>query len=104
MRLATSVRAVAALATALCSLAASDARAEANYLVPSLSDFSGPFSTVMPSLGGARESVINWWNAEVGAKLGVKLVMKAYDTRYDTSQTASLWPGILAEKTLLGFA
>jgi branched-chain amino acid transport system substrate-binding protein len=30
--------------------------------------------------------------------------MKAYDTRFDTAQTASLWPGILAEKPLVGFA
>jgi branched-chain amino acid transport system substrate-binding protein len=81
-----------------------DARAQTSYVVPSLSDFSGPFSSVMPALGGARESVINWWNEEVGRKLGVKLVLKAYDTRYDTAQTASLWPGILAEKPLVGFA
>jgi branched-chain amino acid transport system substrate-binding protein len=106
MRLTASFRhAVAAMATTLAfALPTSDARAQASYVVPSLSDFSGPFSTVMPSLGGARESVINWWNAEVGTKLGVKLVMKAYDTRYDTAQTASLWPGILAEKPLVGFA
>ncbi len=97
--------AVASAATALVvSFTAGDVRAQTTYVVPSLSDFSGPFSTVMPALGGARESVINWWNAEVGAKIGVKLLMKAYDTRFDTAQTASLWPGILAEKPLVGFA
>jgi branched-chain amino acid transport system substrate-binding protein len=30
--------------------------------------------------------------------------MKAYDTRYDTAQTASLWPGILATKPLIGLS
>jgi branched-chain amino acid transport system substrate-binding protein len=106
MRLAASIRyATAIAATALAtSLAPHTASAQTTYVVPSLSDFSGPFSTVMPALGGARESVINWWNAEVGAKIGVKLLMKAYDTRFDTAQTASLWPGILAEKPLVGFA
>jgi branched-chain amino acid transport system substrate-binding protein len=78
--------------------------AQTTYMIPSLSDFSGPFSTVMPALGGARESVISWWNTEVGAKIGVKLAMKAYDTRFDAAQTASLWPGVLAEKPLVGFA
>jgi len=80
------------------------AQAQTTYLVPSLSDFSGPFSTVMPALGGARESVLAWWNAEVGARIGVKLAMKAYDTRFDAAQTASLWPGVMAEKPLVGFA
>lgn len=75
-----------------------------SYNIPSLSDFSGPFSSIMPSFGSAREAVIAWWNAEVGGKLGVKLVLKPYDTRYDTAQTASLWPGVLAEKPLIGFA
>ena len=74
------------------------------YLVPSLSDFSGPFATVMPLFAGGRESVGRWWNAEVGSKIGVQLDIKAYDTRYDTAQTASLWPGILAAKPLIGFA
>lgn len=80
------------------------AQAQTTYMIPSLSDFSGPFSTVMPSIGGSREAVINWWNAEVGTKQGIKLQMKAYDTRFETAQTASLWPGILAEKPLVGFA
>jgi branched-chain amino acid transport system substrate-binding protein len=40
----------------------------------------------------------------VGAKLGVKLEMKTYDTRYDTAQTASLWPGVLATKPLIGLS
>jgi branched-chain amino acid transport system substrate-binding protein len=74
------------------------------YLVPSLSDFSGPFATVMPLFAGGREAVGMWWNAEVGSKIGVQLDIKAYDTRYDTAQTASLWPGILAAKPLIGFA
>ena len=74
------------------------------YLVPSLSDFSGPFASIMPLFAGGRESVGKWWNAEIGSKLGVNLDFKAYDTRYDTAQTASLWPGILAAKPLIGFA
>ncbi|CAN7742172.1 ABC transporter substrate-binding protein [Variovorax sp. LjRoot290] len=106
MRLTASIRHAAALATAAlaCSIAPRMAHAQTTYVVPSLSDFSGPFSTVMPSIGGGREAVINWWNAEVGAKQGIKLQMKAYDTRFETAQTASLWPGILAEKPLVGFA
>ena len=97
MRSATALRYAAAILTVTLAgaFAARDARAETSYVVPSLSDFSGPFSSVMPALGGARESVIGWWNADVGSKIGVKLVMKAYDTRFDTAQTASLWPGIL---------
>ena len=106
MKSATALRYAAAILTVTLAgaFAARDARAETSYVVPSLSDFSGPFSSVMPALGGARESVIGWWNADVGSKIGVKLVMKAYDTRFDTAQTASLWPGILAEKPLVGFA
>ena len=99
-----SLVASAALALATAFAAVPARAAETSYLVPSLSDFSGPFSTVMPALGGSREAVIAWWNAEVGAKVGVKLNFKAYDTRFDTAQTASLWPGILAEKPLVGFA
>jgi branched-chain amino acid transport system substrate-binding protein len=95
---------VASMALLACTIAPGIAQAQTTYLVPSLSDFSGPFSTVMPSIGGGREAVINWWNAEVGAKQGIKLQMKAYDTRFETAQTASLWPGILAEKPLVGFS
>lgn len=96
--------ALAAPVALACSLAtpAAAQTAPTTYMVPALSDFSGPFSAVMPALGGARESVVAWWNAEVGAKLGVQLQMKAYDTRFDTAQTASLWPGVLAEKPLIG--
>lgn len=95
--------AVAASAAALAG--ANPAAAQTVYNVPSLSDFSGPFAAVMPLFAGGREAVIAWWNAEVGAKLGVRLSMKGYDTRYDAAQTASLWPGILAEsKPLVGFA
>lgn len=106
MKFGPSIRLAASTAMAALALllAATGARAQTNYMVPSLSDFSGPFSTVMPALAGARESTIAWWNAEVGAKIGVKLNMKAYDTRFDAAQTASLWPGILAEKPLVGFS
>ena len=84
---------------------ATPALAQTTYQIPSLSDFSGPFASVMPFFAGARESVLSWWNAEHGAKLGVKLELKPYDTRYDTSQTASLWPGVLAStKPIVGFA
>lgn len=109
MKFGLPVRLAAATATAALTLltaapAQAQAPAQTTYMVPSLSDFSGPFSSVMPALAGARESTIAWWNTEVGAKMGVKLQMKAYDTRFDTAQTASLWPGILAEKPLIGFA
>ncbi|MES2360726.1 MAG: ABC transporter substrate-binding protein [Pseudomonadota bacterium] len=106
MKFGFSARLAASTASAALALllGATGARAQTNYLVPSLSDFSGPFSTVMPALGGAREATIAWWNAEVGKKIGVNLTMKAYDTRFDAAQTASLWPGILAEKPLVGFA
>ncbi|MBC7994424.1 MAG: ABC transporter substrate-binding protein [Rhizobacter sp.] len=78
--------------------------AQTVYQVPALSDYSGPFAAIMPMLGAGREGVVNWWNAEHGAKLGVKLELKAYDTRYDTAQTASLWPGVLATKPVIGLA
>lgn len=78
--------------------------AQTVYQVPAMSDYSGPFATIMPMVGPGRESVVNWWNAEVGSTLGVKLELKAYDTRYDTAQTASLWPGVLATKPLIGLS
>jgi branched-chain amino acid transport system substrate-binding protein len=71
--------------------------AQTTYGVALLSDYSGPYADIMPILGRSREVVIDWWNAEVGAKLGVKLAYKNYDTRYDAAQTASLWPGIKSE-------
>jgi len=80
------------------------ATAQTVYQVPALSDYSGPFAAIMPMLGSGREGVFNWWNAEHGAKLGVKLDLKPYDTRYDTAQTASLWPGVLATKPVIGLA
>lgn len=106
MKVPASIRnAAAAAATVLaCTLTPQGVHAQTTYMVPSMSDFTGPFSTVMPAIGGTREAVIKWWNAEIGPSVGVKLQMKAYDTRYDTAQTASLWPGILAEKPLVGFA
>ncbi|MDP3761210.1 MAG: ABC transporter substrate-binding protein [Ramlibacter sp.] len=91
-------------AAAYPALFAAPPRQTTTYLIPSLADFSGPFATVMPLFTGARESVGTWWNAEIGSRIGVKLDIKAYDTRYDTAQTASLWPGILAAKPLIGFA
>ena len=80
------------------------ATAQTVYQVPALSDYSGPFAAIMPMLGAGREGVVNWWNVEHGAKLGVKLELKTYDTRYDTAQTASLWPGVLATKPVIGLA
>lgn len=94
-------------ATMLAGLAVSSiapATAQTVYAVPALSDYSGPFAAIMPMLGAGREGVVNWWNAEVGSKLGVKLELKTYDTRYDTAQTASLWPGVLATKPVIGLA
>jgi branched-chain amino acid transport system substrate-binding protein len=95
-------QAVAAAGIAAASIA--PVAAQTVYQVPALSDYSGPFAAIMPMVGPGREGVVNWWNAEVGVKLGVKLEMKAYDTRYDTAQTASLWPGILATKPLIGLS
>lgn len=92
-----------AVSLSLAASALGGAMAQTVYNVPSLSDFSGPFSSVMPAFAEGRQSVLNWWNTEVGAKLGVKLELKPYDTRYDTAQTASLWPGVLATKPLVGF-
>ena len=104
MTLVRSLLARVALAGAAVA-SASPTLAQTTYQIPSLSDFSGPFASVMPFFGGARESVLSWWNAEHGAKLGVKLELKPYDTRYDTAQTASLWPGVLAStKPIVGFA
>ena len=87
--------ALAALAGALAAPGA--ALAQTTYGVAMLSDYSGPYADVMPLLGAGREKVVDWWNAEVGAKMGVKLNYKNFDTRYDTAQTASLWPGIKSE-------
>ncbi len=90
--------ALVAAAGLACALAVPGAaRAQTSYGVALLSDYSGPYADIMPMLGGAREAVLAWWNAEVGAKLGVKLNYKNFDTRYDAAQTASLWPGIKSE-------
>lgn len=94
-----------ALAGAALGAITMPAQAQTTYQIPSLSDFSGPFASVMPFFSGARESVLDWWNTEQGTALGVKLELKPFDTRYDTAQTASLWPGILAStKPVIGFA
>ena len=95
-------RAVTAAGIVAASMA--PAVAQTVYQVPAMSDYSGPFAAIMPMVGPGREGVVNWWNAEVGTKLGVKLDMKTYDTRYDTAQTASLWPGVLATKPLIGLS
>ncbi|MCW5669657.1 MAG: ABC transporter substrate-binding protein [Hydrogenophaga sp.] len=88
----------------LCLSAALPAAAQTVYQVPAMSDFSGPFSSIMPMMAGGREAVATWWNAEVGAKMGVKIEVKSYDTRYDAAQTASLWPGVLATRPLVGLS
>jgi len=67
------------------------------YNLAMIADFSGPYADVMKPMVAARNAVVDWWNAEVGAKLGIKLGYKAYDTRYDAAQVASLWPGIKSE-------
>lgn len=94
----------AAVLAGLATAALSPVSAQTVYQIPAMSDYSGPFAAIMPMVGPGREGVVNWWNAEVGAKLGVKLELKAYDTRYDTAQTASLWPGVLATKPLIGLS
>ncbi len=101
---ALAIAGAATLPTAITSAFAAAPAKTTTYLVPSLSDFSGPFASVMPLFAGGRDSVGKWWNTEVGSKIGVQLDIKAFDTRYDTAQTASLWPGILAAKPLIGFA
>ncbi|WP_382321126.1 hypothetical protein ACFJI0_16230 [Hydrogenophaga sp. UC242_53] len=88
----------AALLAGITASAIAPASAQTVYQIPALSDYSGPFAAIMPMVGPGREGVVNWWNAEVGNKLGVKLELKTYDTRYDTAQTASLWPGVLADQ------
>jgi branched-chain amino acid transport system substrate-binding protein len=88
----------------LCLSAALPVTAQTVYQVPAMSDFSGPFSSIMPMMAGGREAVATWWNAEVGLKMGVKIEVKSYDTRYDAAQTASLWPGVLATKPLVGLS
>ncbi len=93
-----------ATAAGLCLSAALPAAAQTVYQVPAMSDFSGPFSSIMPMMAGGREAVATWWNAEVGAKMGVKIEVKSYDTRYDAAQTASLWPGVLATRPLVGLS
>ena len=94
----------AALMAGIAASMIPSAGAQTVYQVPALSDYSGPFAAIMPMVGPGREGVVNWWNAEVGAKLGVKLDLKTYDTRYDTAQTASLWPGVLATKPIIGLS
>ncbi len=84
--------------------AALPSTAQTVYQIPAMSDFSGPFSSIMPMMAGGRDAVATWWNAEVGSKMGVKVELKSYDTRYDAAQTASLWPGVLATKPLVGLS
>jgi branched-chain amino acid transport system substrate-binding protein len=90
-------RLTAAIGLACAFVAPGPALAQTSYGVAMLSDYSGPYADIMPMLGRSREVVLDWWNAEVGAKLGVKLNHKNFDTRYDAAQTASLWPGIKSE-------
>ncbi|MBI3993683.1 MAG: ABC transporter substrate-binding protein [Candidatus Lambdaproteobacteria bacterium] len=79
------------------ALPASLRAAPVEYNVAGLADYSGPYADVMPLISDGRKAVFTWWNKEVGAKLGVQLNFKEFDTRYDTAQTASLWPGVLAD-------
>lgn len=76
---------------------AGTAQAQTTYNIASMADFTGPYADVMRDMIGARKPVVEWWNAEIGAKLGIKLAIKEYDHRYDAAQVASLWPGIKAE-------
>ncbi|HLF48418.1 MAG TPA: ABC transporter substrate-binding protein, partial [Methylomirabilota bacterium] len=87
---------LAALLLAALPAAAAHAQGK-TYNVAMIADFSGPYADVMKPMVAARNAVVDWWNAEVGAKLGIKLGYKAYDTRYDAAQVASLWPGIKSE-------
>jgi branched-chain amino acid transport system substrate-binding protein len=73
------------------------ARAETNYNLALLSDFSGPYADIMPALAASREAIFDWWNATRGRELGVTLSYKNFETRYDAAQVASLWPGIKSE-------
>src|ERR1700716_1981849 len=71
--------------------------APVTYNIAGLADFSGPFADIMKPVIAARDAIIKWWSAEVGAGLGVALHAKNYDTRYDAAQSASLWPAIRSE-------
>ena len=88
---------LAAGAMALAATIPLKAQAETTYNLALLSDFSGPYADIMPTLASSREAVFDWWNATSGQKLGVKLNYKNYETRYDAAQVASLWPGIKSE-------
>lgn len=70
--------------------------ASAEYVMSASADYSGPFADVMPNAMSGINTVVDWWNKEVGEGLGVKVNVKIYDMRYDPAVIARTWPSILS--------
>jgi ABC-type branched-subunit amino acid transport system substrate-binding protein len=70
--------------------------ASAEYVMSASADYSGPFADVMPNAMSGINTIVDWWNREVGEGLGVKVNVKIYDMRYDPAVIARTWPSILA--------
>lgn len=68
----------------------------AEYTMSASADFSGPFADVMPNAMSGIESIVAWWNKDVGSKIDVKVNVKIYDMRYDAAVIARTWPSILS--------
>lgn len=83
------------VAAVMLAAAALPARA-AEYNMSASADFSGPFADVMPNAMSGIETIVAWWNKEVGRKLDVKVNVKIHDMRYDSAVIARTWPSILS--------
>lgn len=70
--------------------------ASAEYVMSASADYSGPFADVMPNAMSGINTIVDWWNREVGENLGVKVNVKIYDMRYDPAVIARTWPSILS--------
>lgn len=70
--------------------------ASAEYVMSASADYSGPFADVMPNAMSGINTIVDWWNREVGEDLGVKVNVKIYDMRYDPAVIARTWPSILS--------
>lgn len=68
----------------------------AEYVMSASADYSGPFADVMPNAMSGINTIVDWWNKEVGEGLGVKVNVKIYDMRYDPAVIARTWPSILS--------
>lgn len=67
------------------------------YVIPTSSDYSGPYADIMPNYDAGRNACAAWWNENVGKNLGVKIKVQTYDSRYDTSVVASNYPRMLSQ-------